>query len=137
MIITNTTKSVKVLKALGLPNLRLFPGPNKVDRENISDYFKGNIAAQSLQKDGTLIEVNEDGLSTDEKTIADRSKEKNDELNKAQKMIQLSQEKILKKESKIEEQKNKLDEQMKIIKEQGDRIDKLTDKIDSITKTKK
>ena len=39
MIVKNDSKAVIVLKAIGLPALRLFPGYNTVDQNDIEKYF--------------------------------------------------------------------------------------------------
>lgn len=112
--IENKTKSVIVLKAIGKPNLRLFPGFNAVDGKSIADYFK-SPAAQALKVEHLSFtkEVN-----AEEGKEAQRAKEKNDQLNKAQKII-------TKQNRKLADSDKTIMDQQKIIEQLTARLDKL------------
>ena len=84
-IIVNTSKSVKVLKAYGKPDLRLFPGHNDVSDVKLEDYFKSAVA-KGMKKE-CLKQINQDGLTPEEVEAAKASKKKNEKLNKSRKTI--------------------------------------------------
>lgn len=92
-IIFSKAKSVKVLKAYNHPNLRIFPGYNTI-KENPIVYFN-NPAAEGMKKAFFSI-VPSENLTNEEKKQAAAAKAKNDELNKAQKIIKLNDKQIIK-----------------------------------------
>lgn len=141
MIILNKSKAVKVLKAIGLAPLRLFPGHNTVDEKVVPEYFK-NAAAKGVQKE-CLSVVEGDLLSHEEKTQADKAKKKNDELNRAQKIIKASNEKLVKNDetisgqkSTIETQGEQLAEQKSIIEKMSEQMEQMAAKIEKFSKPK-
>jgi len=114
MVINNTTKSVIVLKAMGMPNLRLFPGYNRVKEEGLEHYFHDNKAALA-QKEKNLKVVELDAGDIEGRNQAKKAEEKNARLNKAQRVIKAQNEKIAnaddtigKLESTISDQASKL-----------------------------
>ena len=113
MIIRNDSKSVKVLKAAGLPALRLFPGHNTVNANTIRKYFKNNPAADNMRKE-CLVKLEDSDISPAEKMAADEAKAKNDELNKAQKDANL-----------IKEQSAKIEKQGAQIKDLSEKLENL------------
>lgn len=122
MIIYNKSKAVKVLKAVGLPVLRLFPGNNTVDEGTIKGYFEGNPAAEGVRKECLKV-VGDESLSGIEKREADSAKEKNDALNKSQRIIK--------------QKDDKIGSQDKVMKEQSELIAKMMEKISELEKKAK
>lgn len=108
MIINNKLKSVIVLKAAGMLNLRLFPGYNQVQENGIKKYFT-SPAAKAHQKENLII-VESEKLTAEDRIQADKAKEKNDLLNRAQHTIKIQNEKVKKGDQIISDQ-------AKIIKE--------------------
>jgi hypothetical protein len=84
MIIRNRDKRVIVLKAKDMPKLRLFPGPNKVPKDDYEKYFKTDVAKAYL-KESLSLSASKD-LSANEKALADEFKRRNEKLNKGQKV---------------------------------------------------
>ncbi len=84
--IQNSAKCVITLKAYGEPTLRLFPGNNTVDRDDINVYIDDNDAALALAKEHLRL-VDGEILSPDEKKKAKLAMEKNDKLNSANKVL--------------------------------------------------
>ena len=115
MIINNKLKSVIVLKAAGMLNLRLFPGYNQVNENGIKKYFN-NPAAKAHQKEN-LVVVKSEATTAEDKIQADKAKEKNDILNKAQRVIKIQNEKMDKGDRIISDQKDQLATQAEIIKQ--------------------
>ena len=127
MIVKNDSKSVIVLKAVGLQNLRLFPGYNTVDQSKIEKYFEGNPAAAGHKK--MSLSVVEGGeLTADDKAKADKAKEKNELLNKAQRVIQKNKKELSKNNKTISDQD-------KLIVEQGELIKDMQAKLEEIEKS--
>jgi hypothetical protein len=80
--IINKSKSIKVLKAMDLHRFRLFPGSNMVESKELFDkYIENNKVAKDMCE--KYIEVKE-SFSPQEKILAEKSKQKNDMLNKGQ-----------------------------------------------------
>lgn len=115
MIINNKLKAVVVLKAVGMPNLRLFPGHNTVGESGIENYFT-NKAAKAHQKNNLLV-VKSESVSAEDKIQADKAKEKNDQLNRAQRVIKSQNEKMEKDDRVIQDQQSQLTDQAGIIKQ--------------------
>lgn len=109
MIINNKTKAVIVLKAIGLPNLRLFPGYNTVEEKGLDKYFQSK-AALAQQKTNLAVVKSEDA-TTEEKKLADKAKEKNVRLNKAQRVVKAQNETLAKNDKTISAQEKKLKKQ--------------------------
>lgn len=86
MIVHNNSKSVKVLKAAGKVPLRLLPGYNDIGNKKLDDYTAGNKAAKAISKE-FLKTVESDVLSGNDLAEAAASKEKNDKLNTAYKVV--------------------------------------------------
>lgn len=110
MIVKNESKHVIALKAVGMPQLRLFPGYNEVKKEDFEKYFEGNPAAKGQAK--LYLTVVNDDLSPEDKEKAKAAKAKNDELNKAQKII-AKQTKELEKHARSDGEKDKEIEALK------------------------
>lgn len=123
MIILNNSKSVKVFKAIGMPNLRIFPGHNNVDGNAIEKYFDNNPAAAGMRKD-CLSAVDGGSLTTEEKRNAERSEKRNAELNKAQRIVKATNEKLAKSEDVIAAKDKQIEEQNIIIAELMKKVDK-------------
>jgi len=105
IIIKNEALSVIALKAIAMPTLRLMPGYNTVEKKDLERYFDGNPAAKGQQK--MYLSVVDGGeLSSEDKAKADAAKEKNDKLNKAQKLI-AKQNKAIKEHTKNDSKKDK------------------------------
>jgi len=115
MVINNQKKAVIVLKAIGMPSLRLFPGYNQVNENGIERYFN-NLAAKAHQK-RNLIVVKSEALTAENKIQAEKAKEKNDHLNKAQRVIKAQNEKMEKSDRIITDQGDQLTGQAEIIKQ--------------------
>jgi len=146
VVIENKSKSVKVLKASGMPALRLFPGFNYVDVKNPKGYLNGNPAAKALfdGDDACLKAVESDVLTPAQEKEAQRAKEKNDDLNRAQRVIKQqksiidkSKDEIKAQAKTIEEQSDVIESQGKAIKEQGDLIADLQKSMAELKKEKK
>lgn len=116
MVINNITKAVIVLKAAGMPNLRLFPGYNTVKEAGLKKYFT-SLAAKAHQKINLII-VESEVLTAEDKIQADKAEEKNARLNKAQRVIKTQNEKLASDDKTISDQE-------KIIKELQADIEKL------------
>ena len=123
MIINNKTKAVIVLKAIGMPNLRLFPGYNTVEEEGLDKYFQSK-AALAQQKDSLSVVKSED-VTTEEKKLADKAKVKNARLNKAQRVVKAQNETLAKNDKTISAQAKLLEDQAISIKELQAGIEKL------------
>ena len=123
MIINNKTEAVIVLKAVGLPNLRLFPGYNTVEEKGLEKYFTG-VAAKAHQKKNLSV-VKSDEVTTEEKKLADRAKVKNAKLNKAQRVVKAQNETLVKNDKTISDQ-------AKLISDQGTAIEDLMVKLEKV-----
>lgn len=106
MIIQNTSKAVKVLKAVSVPPLRVFPGFNTV-KGSVDGYFKGNRAAEALVNEGILIIQDQDKITPEQKKQADDAMKKNEALNKAKRIIEANTAKMNKQDDDIAELKKK------------------------------
>lgn len=102
IVLKSTAKSVIVLKAYGLPVLRIFPGHNNVKKENLESYFK-NDAAKGQRKIHLSV-VGDSDLNFEDKAQAAAAKKKNDILNKAQVTIKAQTANITKKNDQIASQ---------------------------------
>lgn len=129
IVVTNGGKKVITLKAFGMKSLRLLPGPNNVDLDNLDDYTNGNEAALGHfdPNKGGMLSIYKGELSADDKKRAEDAKEKNDALNKSSFALKKTQEKLLKAEKKgssddkqIKKLTSKLDEMQKTIDELQD-----------------
>jgi len=109
MIINNKTKAVIVLKAVGMQNLRLFPGYNTVEEKGLDKYFQ-NKAALAHQK-MNLDVVKTESITAEEKKLANKAKEKNARLNKAQRVVKAQNETLAKNDKTITAQEKELKEQ--------------------------
>lgn len=123
MIINNTSKSVKVLKAVGLPALRLFPGHNECKDDDARAYLS-NDAAKGMVKECLFI-VDGGNLDLEEKEQIEKARKKNAELNKAKRIVQ-KQETIIKKNESV------MSDQEKIIKEQAEKLDSQAKELDAV-----
>lgn len=118
MFIQSSHTKVVALKAAGQKTLRIFPGPNQLsDDVELDAYTKGNIAA-AAQVSKHMKVVKKEELSGDEVKQAQLVKKRNDELNKAKKVI-----KVQKKELKASE---------KELKELQATVKALTEKIEAL-----
>ena len=119
VVIYNNTKSVRVLQAVGVKPLRLFPGFNQFtgSKEDLAKFTDGNKAAQAMFRNDLKI-VNEE-MTEEEKAQAIASKEKNDTLNKAKKVIQVQEKDIKKQKTEIDDLKKKIEKLEKIIEKGG------------------
>ncbi|RLB93614.1 MAG: hypothetical protein DRH26_03500 [Deltaproteobacteria bacterium] len=120
MIINNVTKGVIVLKAIGMPNLRLFPGHNTVEKKGFDEYFTNPAAKAHREKNLTMPRSGD--ITPDEQRQADKAQEKNAQLNKAQRVVK-AQSKVLAKNDKT------MSEQAAVIKELRARMEDLEKKI--------
>jgi len=136
VVINNKTKSVIVLKAIGMPNLRLFPGYNKVQETGIENYFKGNRAAQAHKKDN-LAMVESDAMTAEDRIQAEKSEAKNAELNKAQRVIKVQNEKLVKDDKTISDQLSNLKSQSNQLNDQAGIIKKLQADVKKLKKARK
>lgn len=78
MLLQNTSKSVKVFKAMNRPTLRLIPGCN-VAPDNHNDYFKSKAAA-ALKK-SCIVEIMQGNETAEQLKEAEIAKKKTDRLN--------------------------------------------------------
>lgn len=125
--VKNKSAAVQVLKCLGLPPLRLFPGYNQVDEKQFAKYIKGSKAAKGMC-DEHLRPV--ESPSADQTKEAKKAAAKNAELNKAKKVIQKTNDALVKSEDKVSVQ-------AATIKEQGDLIKDLTERLAALEKDAK
>lgn len=82
IVVQNDSKAVKVLKAWKNPDLRIFPGVNRVDLTK--DEFKKIYLATPVNKamfKECMKTLGESDLDTEEKEQAKAAKKKNDSLN--------------------------------------------------------
>lgn len=128
MIVKNNAKAVIVLKAIGLPNLRLFPGYNTVDEKEIGKYFEGNPAAKGQQK-MYLSVVEGESINPEDKIEADKAKKKNELLNKAQRVVKAQKKSLAKNDETISTQSKLIEEQAESIKELQDMMKKLEETV--------
>lgn len=129
MIVKNKAKAVIVLKAVGLPNLRLFPGHNTVDEKEIGKYFEGNPAALGQQKMNLSV-IEGESLNPEDKKEADAAKKKNEILNRAQRIVKIQKKALDKNDKTISEQVKLIKDQAKSIKELQDAMKKLEETMD-------
>ncbi len=129
MIVKNNSKAVIVLKAVGLQPLRLFPGYNTVSENDIGKYFEGNPAAAGHKK-MSLSVVEGSEMTAEDKVEADKAKEKNELLNKAQRVIQQNKKEMSKNNKTMAEQADLISEQGKIIEDLQAKMEKLEVKMD-------
>lgn len=127
MIINNKTKGVIVLKAIGMSNLRLFPGYNTVEEEGLDKYFQSK-AAKAQQKTNLAV-VKSDDVTTEEKKLADKAKQKNARLNKAQRVVKAQNETLAKNDKTISSQAKLLEDQAASIKELQATVKKLEETV--------
>lgn len=141
MIVHSKAKQVIVLKAIGLPSLRIFPGHNEVNREEFPRYFENNQAALAQRKENFSLVENTGELSDDQKKLAKIAKEKNTELNKAQKIVKKSKKQLAEKDGVIANQSEMINEQNELIKslkvQMKNELGKLKSEIDELKKPKK
>lgn len=130
LTVMNNTKRVIVLKAMSMPNLRLFPGPNYVEEEGFGKYFK-NKAAKAMQN--TDLQLTDKVLSAEEKEAAAKAKKKNDELNKAQRVIKTQNETLVQNDQTISDQAKEIEKLQKQIA----KLEKKLDDSDDDGKNKK
>ena len=119
--VKNNSKAVKVLKAVGLPPLRLFPGCNSVDKASLDKYFK-NPAALGIRDE--YLSIVQSPTQTDLEQ-AEKAKAKNDELNKAKKVIQQQTAKLEKGAADAKALQEKLKEKDKELAALNKRIEAL------------
>ena len=113
MIVQNKSKKVIVFKNIGLPPLRLFPGFNEVP-EGIEQYLINNPAASAHAK--MKLEFTEKSkLKSDDIKNAELAKKKNDELNKAKKIIKVQDQDLKSSNSEIKKLNNRIKSLMKRI----------------------
>ena len=115
--VISDAKKVLVFKSAKQPPLRVFPGPNNIDvdaKKGLDDYFKGNRAAQGFFKDHCRIV--EAGKFNNER--AETSRLKNNELNKAWKLV-----KATKTQLKVKSDENA--DLLKQLAEMAERLKKL------------
>ncbi len=105
--VKNESKAVKVLKAFGMAPLRLFPGYNYVEKTELEKYFKNNPAAEGIRKECLSIVKSP---TTDQSDQAKAAEKKNNELNKAKKIIQKRDEQIAKNKEDIAENESVIEE---------------------------
>lgn len=80
--IYNKSESTKIFKALDLPNLRVYPGSNTIESEELfNKYLIDNEVAQAIVEKCFDIKKT---LSSEDILQAKKAKEKNDMLNKSQ-----------------------------------------------------
>lgn len=81
IVIENKTKAVKVLKTMGLPTLRLFPGMNHtdLDEKTLKLHQASKVNAAVFKESLRVLGVKD--LSTEENETAAAAKKKNDKLN--------------------------------------------------------
>lgn len=123
----NTTKSVKVLKATGMPTLRVIPGFNYVDlsEDEMKEYTKSDVNRAVIKESIKLVDIE---LSEDDKAEAKKALELNKKLNKAQKVIKKQNDQILKKDDDNNILVKKVEEQASLIEEMMKKIEKLEKK---------
>lgn len=121
-IINNKTAHVIVLKAMGLPNLRIFPGHNSVKEKDLEAYTDGNAAAKS-QLENNITRVDDSGITHEMRIEAEAAKEKNEMLNKSAVALKAANKKIDKSEKVITDQAKQLDEQSEKIEDQAKQLD--------------
>lgn len=120
VVIENTQKRVIVFKCVGMPTLRLFPGHNYVDEEGIDKYFDGR-AAKALRS--TCINMVSRDLTPEEKSAAKHAKKKNDDLNRAQRVIKTQNETLAQNDQTINDQVKTIERQAKAIEDLKSRLD--------------
>ena len=136
--IKNTSKAVKVLKSVGLLPLRLFPGYNQVDEVEANKHFKSNAVCRAIRDDDLEL-VKNPTQEMEEQALA--AKKKNDDLNRAKKILQKKDEALLanketisKQDSTIQKQNEKISEQTKTLEKQSKLLIELADKVAALEK---
>jgi len=131
LVINSNAKKALVFKAMGLKTLRILSGHNLTDFDEIdelSPYMVGNKAAQAMFKDHCS--------GVDPKHVnkkqAEASKKRNDELNKAQKIISVANENLLKKEDENAVLEKQVKDQDKKLESQGKKLDKMAKMIEKL-----
>lgn len=107
----NITKAVRVLKASGKKTLRIMPGFNYVDieKDELAAYSRTPVNKSMIEESIRLV-GRDAKLSKEDDAAAKSSFEKNEKLNKAQKIIQKQNEQILKKDQANDDQANVIKE---------------------------
>lgn len=126
LTLKNKTKSVKVLKAWGMPTLRVLPGYNYVEltKEELKKYSETKVNKAMIKESIEFVDFALTGKDADQ---AKNALEINEKLNKAQKVIDKQNKQILEKDKEN-------DSQSSMIKEQGDLIKELMKKIEKLEK---
>ena len=113
MIVRNKSKKVVVFKSIGLPPLRVFPGFNEIP-EGLDQYLINNPAASAHAK--KKLEFTEKSkLKSDDVKNAELAKIKNDELNKAKKIIKVQDQDLKSSNAEIKKLNKKIKSLMKRI----------------------
>jgi septal ring factor EnvC (AmiA/AmiB activator) len=125
----NTTEAVKVLKANGMPTLRVIPGFNYVDIEpaTFGKYLLSEVNKSIVKESIVLIDFE---LVDEDKEEAEKALATNKKLNKAQKVIDKQNKQILEKDKDN-------DTLSKNIKDQDKKIEMLMKEIEKLKKGKK
>lgn len=112
MIVINKLKKVIVFKAHGKSPLRLLPGPNEVNDDDFPVYVNQGKASLARAK-SDLDVVDYKVLTSEEREQAKIAKARNDELNKANKLIKVQEKKLDKSNSQVNELNEKIAELQK------------------------
>ena len=126
LTLRNKTKSVKVLKTMGMPTLRVLPGYNYVDytKEELKKYSQTEVNKAMIKESIEFVDFTLSGKDADQ---AKNALEVNEKLNKAQRVIDKQNKQILEKDKEN-------DSQSKMIKEQGDLIVEMRKQIEKLEK---
>lgn len=131
LIINNKSTCVIVLKAMSLPNLRLFPGHNSVEEKDFAGYVDNNPAAKALVEENLGV-VDSDGVTHEMRIEAEAAKEKNEMLNKSAKALKAAENKIDKSDKTIIRQLKQLDKQAEQIEKQSSMIVMLQEQFEEL-----
>lgn len=132
----NTTKSVKVLKANGMPILRVIPGFNYVDikEDELKKYAKTEVNKAVIKESIKLIDVE---LDEEESAEAKKALETNKKLNKAQRVIDKQNKQILEKDESNSEQAKVIKELTEANSAMTEMMEKMQKQLDKLEKKDK
>lgn len=108
IIIENKKKCVIVLKAVGQPDLRLFPGYNKIgvkSEKDLEPYLNSKVAKAVFKES---LKFSSDELDSDDMAQAQEAKKKNDALNKSAFIIKKQELELAKKDNELDGKNEKL-----------------------------
>jgi len=133
MIIRNKSKAVKVLKTIGLPTLRVLPGHNNLGDKKLDDYTEKSHINKAIADEFFEV-VDGNNMTKDERLKAEYAKEKNDMLNKNQKIAKANEKKLSQAEGKLAKTEKQLAKTEDKLKKTEEKMEAMSKRLDAIEK---